>query len=358
MAAHVSRLKPKQQYGLSLALGGAEVTMQELVTLYAMLINQGIWQPLRMKANQPQAVGEPLLSPEAAFLTLDMLQNTPRPERTNTSMARQLPVYWKTGTSSGYRDAWSVGVFGPYVLAVWIGDFQGKSNPAYIGAKTAAPLFFQIIASISQQFPALPSIMPDLKTLSPNTLNLKRVSVCEASGMLPTRYCPNVKDTWFIPGKSPIKTDTVYREVAIDRNTGFRTCRFNESTEWVVYEFWSSDILKIFSQAGVQRSTPPPFEPDCSVLDFAVGAPPTIISPRSQLIYNLRLGRPNQRVLLYASVDADVKKIYWFIDNRFVGAVTPEQELFWPAKAGKYTVRVVDDHGRTDSRELTVENIE
>lgn len=74
VAAHVRGLKPKQHYGLSLALGGAEVTMQELVSLYAMLANQGIWRPLRMEAKQPQVAGEPLLSPEAAFLTLDILR--------------------------------------------------------------------------------------------------------------------------------------------------------------------------------------------------------------------------------------------------------------------------------------------
>jgi penicillin-binding protein 1C len=353
VAAHVRGLKPKQHYGLSLALGGAEVTMQELVSLYAMLANQGIWRPLRMEAKQPQVAGEPLLSPEAAFLTLDILQNTPRPERLNAAMANQLPVYWKTGTSSGYRDAWSVGVFGPYVLAVWVGDFQGKSSPAYIGAKTAAPLFFQIIAAVRQQSPDLPGALPD-----PRTLKLTRINVCEASGMLPTRYCPNVKDTWFIPGKSPIKTDTVYREVAINSKTGLRTCHFDETTQWVVYEFWPSDILRIFAQAGVQRSTPPPFEPGCSVLESSTGTPPSIISPRAQLTYNLRVGKQGSRIPLSASVDADVKKIYWFADNHLIGVAAPNQELFWSAKAGRYRIRVVDDHGRTDSRELIVENVE
>ena len=95
VATHISELQPKQTYGLSLALGGVEVSMQELVSLYAMLANQGLWQPLRSQINQPHVKGERLLSAEAAFLVLDMLQNTPRPDRLNAAMTQQMPVYWK-----------------------------------------------------------------------------------------------------------------------------------------------------------------------------------------------------------------------------------------------------------------------
>ncbi len=351
-AALVSGLQAEKDYGLSLALGGAEVTMQELVTLYAALANGGKWRPLRMQLSEPIAAGEQLLSPEAAFLTLDMLKDTPRPGLVNSAMVEQLPVYWKTGTSSGYRDAWSVGVFGPYVLAVWIGDFQGKSNPAYVGAKSAAPLFFSIIASLSKRGP-LPSILAN-----PQELQLTRVAVCEGSGLLPTRYCPNLKETWFIPGKSPIKTDIVYREIAINKKTGLRACRFDNDTQWQVYEFWPSDLLKIFSQAGIQRRVPPPYAADCTLDEFTNGTPPKIISPKPELIYSLSAANNNHRDILFsASADADVKKLYWFINNSFAGSASRDESLPWLAKPGQYTVRVIDDHGRSDARELWVENV-
>lgn len=62
-------------------------------------------------------------------------------KESNNDGSLQLPIAWKTGTSSGYRDAWTVGVFGPYVLAVWIGNFDNQANPAFIGKEIAAPLF-------------------------------------------------------------------------------------------------------------------------------------------------------------------------------------------------------------------------
>jgi len=353
-AAHISRLKSEKYYGLSLALGGAEVTMQELVSLYAMLVNNGEWKPLRVRVDQPLVKGEPLLSPEAAFLTLDILKDTPRPDPVNSSMTAQLPVYWKTGTSSGYRDAWSVGVFGPYVLAVWVGDFQGKSNPAFIGVKTAAPLFFAMISSITKQFPNLPSALPD-----PNQLNLTKVQVCESSGLLPNGFCENLKETWFIPGKSPIKTDNIHREIAINSKTGLRTCHYDENTRWVVYEFWPSDLLKIFAQAGIQRQVPPQFEADCAIVESAHGIAPKIISPQKELTYTLRLkDQNNQNIYFTATADGDVKKLYWFVNNNYIGAIDRDQNLPWNAKPGKYTVRVIDDHGRVDSTILMVENID
>src|SRR6266404_950951 len=94
-------------------------------------------------------------------------------------------------------------------------------------------------------------------------LQLEKIPVCKASGMLPTRYCDDTELTWFIPGKSPIKTDTIYREIALDLRTGLRTCHYDEHTVFAIYEFWPSDLLKIFKQAGVQRRTPPAYDASC-----------------------------------------------------------------------------------------------
>src|SRR5437879_2247370 len=109
--------------------------------------------------------------------------------------------------------------------------------------------------------------------------------------MLPTRYCKNKKLTCFIPGKSLIKTDTIYREVAIDKKTGLRTCHFNQDTQFKIFEFWSSDLLKIFKEAGTQRQVPPPYDSQCSPLGYA-GLSPQITSPQLQLSYVVRGLKP------------------------------------------------------------------
>lgn len=347
-AAHVKNLKPPSFYGLALVLGGAEVSMHELVSLYAMLENNGVWHPLRMRLEDPADESERLLSPEASFLVLDMLQDTSRIEPSWSPPG--IKIAWKTGTSSGFRDAWTVGVFGPYVVAVWLGNFDNKSNPALVGKEIAAPLMFEIAGAISRQVdvPAYVKI--------PTRLHLTQVEVCKASGMLPTRYCTDTETTWFIPGKSPIKTDTIFREVAINNITGKRTCHFDKNTRFEIEEFWPSDLLKVFRQAGVQRRTPPAYESDCLVEQMiASGMFPQITSPQTQLSYIIRpsLGQKT-RIPLTATADADVQYLYWFMNESFIAKTPRDQTLFWEARPGKFIVRVVDDHGRGDARDINV----
>lgn len=347
--AHVSHLKSESFYGLALTLGGAEITMKELVSLYAMLLNDGVWYPLRSREEEVRQPGVRILSPEASFLVLDMLKDTPRPGFNGSQVNNhQDNVSWKTGTSSGYRDAWSVGTFGPYALAVWVGNFDNKSNPAFVGKNIAAPLFFELIDGIRHETGNIPQVEKN-----PESMNLIHLEVCKASGMLPTRYCSDTEKTWFIPGKSPIKTDTIYREVAIDNTTGLRTCHFNENTRFEIYEFWPSDLLKIFRQAGIQRHIPPFYEPDCT-MKGNTGLRPQITSPQTELTYIVHM--TNNQIPLSAVVDADVRTLYWFVNETFLGNSTPLQQFFWNGKPGKYVIRVVDDHGLSDARDIIIQS--
>lgn len=350
--AGIHDLKAESYYGLALVLGGAEVSMQELVTLYAALANDGRLRPLRFTRDQPLQPGKRLLSPEASFLVLDMLKDTSPPGiNEGVSPWQHLPVSWKTGTSSGYRDAWTVGVFGPYVLAVWMGNFNNQGNPALIGKDIAAPLFFEIANAIRAQTGGLPALKK-----YPDRLHLTQVEVCKASGLLPTRYCSETEKVWFIPGKSPIKTDTIHREVAIDTRTGLRACQFDEHTRFEVYEFWSSDLLKIFKRAGIQRRIPPPYDAGCTLGEKANGGfAPQIISPQTQVNYVSRFESAKQTLIPFtAVVDADVRNLHWFINATYVGKTTRDQSFLWQAKPGNYVVRVVDDYGRADARDLRV----
>ena len=346
--AQVSQLKPESYYGLSLNLGGVELTMRELVGLYSMLVNDGVWYPIRFYHDENKGSGRRLLSPEASFLVLDMLKSSPHGDFGNKT-SLHLPVSWKTGTSSGYRDAWTVGTFGPYVLAVWIGNFDNKANPAFVGKDIAAPLFFELIDAIKHERGPLSVI-----TKNTASMNLEKVEVCKASGMLPTRYCLDTEWTWFIPGKSPIKTDTIFREVAINNRTGLRTCHIDENTRFEIFEFWPSDLLKIYKRAGIQRRTPPFFEADCA-LSGNSGINPQITSPQAGISYVIRANSQfNNKIPLSAVSDAGIAHLYWFINETFVAKTKVGQTYLWDAKPGKYVVRVVDDHGLSDARDIHV----
>ncbi|KND60454.1 Multimodular transpeptidase-transglycosylase [Candidatus Burkholderia verschuerenii] len=172
-----------QHYGLSLVLGGGEVTMQQLAALYAMLANGGAYQPLRLRQNEPRTPSRRLLSAEASFMTMDILRQHVRPDETTGAQRSSAPVYWKTGTSWSFRDAWTAGVFGPYVLIVWVGNFDNTGNAAFIGLDAAAPLFFRIVDSVRAERP-----VADATPHAPD--GLKQVRVCLASGDLPNEWCP------------------------------------------------------------------------------------------------------------------------------------------------------------------------
>lgn len=359
--AGVSDMAPEAHYGLALVLGGGEVTMQEMARLYAMLANQGLLQPLDMLAgakgieqtpNSAKGHGTRLLSASASYMVLDILRQNPPPLLLPTGQPSRLPVAWKTGTSSGFRDAWSAGVFGPYVLIVWLGNFDGGANPALVGGDTAAPLFFNIVEALKAANPGLGPL--------PQTIpaRLKQVDVCLSSGALPTVWCPRRGKSWFIPGVSPIKVDTVYRPVWVDKTTQKAVCPPFDSTrnERKVFEFWPSDLQQVFAAAGLARAKPPQAA-NCQFNGNPVaGMAPKITSPLMGSVYTLQLSDSTQsRIALTADTDADVRAIYWFADRSYLGQSEVGQPLFWtPDQPGTYALRAVDDHGRADSREIRV----
>ncbi|MDS0794572.1 penicillin-binding protein 1C [Burkholderia pseudomultivorans] len=348
--AGVRRLASAQHYGLALVLGGGEVTMQDLAGLYAMLANRGVFRPLRLRDDEPVAPGRRLLSAEASYMTMDMLRQHLRPDETSGAQPSGVPVYWKTGTSWSFRDAWTAGVVGPYALVVWVGNFDNSSNTAFVGVDAAAPLFFQVIDALNAE-----------RTLveppRPVPANLKRVRICLASGDLPNQWCPQQGWTWFIPGTSPIRVSTVHRPVVIDDATGNAACPpyDGKRTHTEVFEFWPSDLQQVFVQAGIPRRRPPQ-NPDCRDAGQVDGDPPRITSPLRGSTYAMRVkSADDTRIAFNATADASAHTLYWFVNDAYVGRSAPGEALFWqPHTAGGYTVRVVDDHGRSDQRPLAV----
>lgn len=356
--AGIGGMASEDHYGLALVLGGGEVTMEELARLYAMLSNDGLMRPLRLRASDPRVGGTAMLSAEAAFITRDMLLRNPRPDMPYAGGTRRQPVAWKTGTSWGFRDAWSVGIVGPYVLAVWLGDFEGGGNPALVGVDMAAPLFFSIVDGLraSGIDAGAGGALPEPPRRWP--LDLKRVQVCKASGDLPNAWCPQRTWTWFIPGKSPIRTSTVHRAIAVDAATGAAACGpFDPARMRLqVFEFWPSDLMQAFAQAGIPRRKPPANADCADVADVGLGDAPRIQSPLRGTRYVLRLARPQDSAIeLRATVDADVSRVFWFADGSYIATTAAGRSGQWtPSREGRYTLSAVDDHGRADRRVVQV----
>ena len=271
--------------------------MEELVQLYAALANGGVWRAVTVEPGAAVATSDArrLLSAEASFLVLDMLRDVPGPDAPTLGGVRRSAIAWKTGTSYGYRDAWSVGVVGRYVLAVWVGNFDGSGNPALVGREAAGPLFFAIADSLPVEAGGgtqrrreswWAADEEDETARAASGLNLRQVQVCATTGDLPGPHCPRTTPSWFIPGVSPIKVSSVYRAVAVDRETGLRSCRADAGTVRRVYEFWPSNLRAVIRRAGIAVRQPPPWSPECCLDEAsASGLAPRIRSPQRALVY-------------------------------------------------------------------------
>lgn len=348
-SAGVRFAESEEHYGLSLVLGGAETTMRELARLYAMLANRGVLRPLRLVRGAPAGQdARPLLSPEAALVTLSMLENPAVHVRSR--QGRRLPLRLKTGTSNGFRDAWSVGVFGPYVLAVWVGNFNNDANPLLVGGRVAAPLLQRIAADI-----AASENLDDPLQLPLPGLNVARLPVCADTGDIDTSLCRDTTETWFIPGVSPIRPTGIRRLILVDTRTGLRACSPDAPhVEKRVQEFWPSELAAMFAAAGMARPTPPPLDPRCRPEGALPGAAPVILQPKAGLVHHLRPQAPRRTLILLAHADAGVRTLHWFADGRLIGTSAPGEPLAWETGPGARLLRVVDDAGRAATRRVVI----
>jgi len=351
-SAGVDLPKGRDYYGLAPVLGGTELSMERLASLYGMLASKGRLRTLRTRTEEGPTKGKRVLSEEAAYMVLDILKDVPRPLQgfRREWLRDDSPIYWKTGTSYGFRDAWSAGIVGQYVLVVWLGNFDGADNPALVGATAAAPLFFRIADALRPH-------LQEKHLLSHDRLaSLTEGTVCALSGKKPTEACPHTKRAWVIPGVSPIEPCHVHKVLWVDRRTGKRACRRSQTTRSEIFEFWPSDLLRVFAHAGLPRRRPPEPNAACASASFSqAGARPRITSPDGVSAYALRMqDGGGEGIPLTAVSEADARQLYWFADEGFIGRAKSGEPLLWKPQAGRTVVRVVDEHGRSDSRAVTV----
>jgi penicillin-binding protein 1C len=135
---------PKDEVpGLAMGLGGVGVTLQDLVQLYAGIARLGTTRPLREIVDVNDGLRDPLrlMDQVAAWQVGNVLMGTPPPEN-----APHNRIAFKTGTSYGYRDAWSVGFDGRMTIGVWVGRPDGAPVPGLVGRTAAAPILFDAFA--------------------------------------------------------------------------------------------------------------------------------------------------------------------------------------------------------------------
>ena len=143
--------------------------------------------------------------------------------------------------------------------------------------------------------------------------------------------------------------------MAIDIRTGLPACppAAPNATRQEIFEFWPSDMMKLFREAGMPRRKAPAI-PDCAVADAS--GTPKIATPQRGVTYTLRHKAGADTIPLEASTEADVESVFWFDGAVLIGksAVTHGAIPWTPVAEGMHLIRVIDDHGRTAERDVTI----
>jgi penicillin-binding protein 1C len=170
-------LPPGEAPGLAIGLGGVGIKLSDLVMLYAGIARQGTTIPLNAHFAAPPPQALRLMEPVAAWYVGNVLIGSPPPE--NGTPGR---IAFKTGTSYGYRDAWSIGFDGKHTIGVWVGRPDGAPVPGLVGRIAAAPMLFDAFARLGTPPTALPrapkgvlvtssaKLPPPLKRFAPGRL--------------------------------------------------------------------------------------------------------------------------------------------------------------------------------------------
>jgi penicillin-binding protein 1C len=186
-------------YGLSLVLGGGEVTLEELGRAYATLARGGRPTALRLLASDADSSPAPPVMPPEIAAQLSEILSDPLARLRGLHGAGPFelgfPVAVKTGTSSGFRDAWTAGYTAERTVVVWVGNPDGAPTLGLAGANGAGPLFAT----------AMRRAMRDVPTRAPlfDASLLEEHAVCPLSGERPTEACPHAVARRFAKGHGP-----------------------------------------------------------------------------------------------------------------------------------------------------------
>lgn len=230
-ALGISTFTDTSRFGLALTLGGGEVRLLELTAAYAAFANGGYRvQPtaiLAVATNDEQGTMDkgyspaanrqpsaPVLDPRVAYLITDILSDDDARAPTfghNSVLHLSRPAAAKTGTTTDWRDNWTIGYTPDLVVGVWVGNADNSPMDNVTGISGAGPIWHDFMEQVLKGRPPLHFKEPP---------GLVRVEICALSGLLPTPYCPHKRTELFIAGTQPTQADTFYRPIQIDLATG------------------------------------------------------------------------------------------------------------------------------------------
>jgi len=337
---HFEQIKKDQsKLGLSMILGGCGATLEELTGLYSVFANDGIF--ISPCYEQSGAVQKKIkvLSPAATFMINETLSKVNRPDfPLNWESTVHMPkIAWKTGTSYGRRDAWSIGYNRHYTVGIWIGNFSALGVPELSGANVATPLLFKIFNTID--YDANEEWFQQPKDCDTRI-------VCSETGMIPDEHCTNLVTDYFIPMISPGKKCDNMQEVIVSADEKISYCKAcmpENGYKKKLIKIIPPEMQEFFEENKIAYEKIPPHNPDCEKI-FKEGAP-LVTSPSNGNEYLINKTSP-EPLQLSCNTGNDVSKVYWYINNKFYKSGEARSKQFFIPQEGPTKISCTDDKGR------------
>lgn len=344
---------------LSMILGGAATSLEELVGSYLALAREGRATPPRLIADD--AIAERyLMSPGAAFIVRRMLERDPNDNLGSAQYdtASRVSLAWKTGTSYGYRDSWALAVTPEYTIGVWIGRPDGTPQPGQFGAITALPLLIEVADSLPTR---------QTRDLSSPPTSVSEHEICWPLGteLDPAHpdYCHRRLEAWVlndtIPPTFPDRVIDAWHSSLIqywqDPATGNRlnlSC-LKKNSRLVTVPRWPALAYPWLSRTLRQRSELPALASGCAADEFSTGLRIAGINNESILRAPGNRSGPIRSQVQALGADGEVR---WLLNDRYLGKTqgpapldlefdsAGDQQLIAIDKAGHYatlSVRII-----------------
>ncbi|MEL7145928.1 MAG: penicillin-binding transpeptidase domain-containing protein, partial [Bacteroidota bacterium] len=342
--------RDRDQLGLSTALGGCGVTLEELIRLYSAFAHHGQLGKLNFLSDDSLELKRNVLSKSANYMISEILTSVTRPDLPSQwKNSRNLPkVAWKTGTSFGRRDAWSIGYNKKYTVGVWVGNFSGEGVPDLSGAETASPLLFNIFNAIDQQSSKEWFRMP-------KGVNFRYI--CTETGRVPDQSCTSQQLDYFLPGISDYRVCDHQQNVFVSADSTLSYCNTCLPANGYVkarYPNLKPEIISYYESENINYIRIPPHNPDCERI-FTESAP-RISSPIDQLEYLIDEA-DSMQVLLSSQTANNVNKVYWYINDQYYRSASAGEDVYFTPPEGTVKISCADDKGRHTDIEIEVKKI-
>jgi penicillin-binding protein 1C len=360
------------QYGLALTLGGGEVTLLELTGAYAGFANLGIAvQPyaiIEVASLVPgAALREPppvpasiAITPQIAYLITDILAD---PYARLRAFGSQLdigrPAAVKTGTSTDWRDNWTIGYTPDRVVGVWVGNADGSPMQAVSGVSGAGPVWRAVMREAHRGLPGRPFVRP---------AGISEITICAESGLLPGKNCPTTRQELFLSGSEPHQADDSYVTVLVDQAG---TCRAlgdfprNQAT-LRTYRVLPAEAQIWAIEAGIPQIPRKPCTLTHSANSVDTLFPanqatyqPIIRYPADGAFFTISAGiaKQHQQLEIQAQANNTTEQLIISINGTPLGTFTaPPYRLFWQLIPGHHTISVeaIDTTGQRVAGENVV----